>query len=186
MKSYIPTSWGWYVAIVTIFGPMFLLWVMETDWVARIVGVSPFYLLLILIPLYVSLTRSKNYFDDGSPIYKWFNKFYVDITARLLLFLFSILFVYGNSIPFAQDLILIYRSQAPLERTAYVAHTRSLLANISEEVILDTYPKASDKDSLTASYFSPRHIMTGNTYTFLILPNSRLIVEALPVEIINR
>jgi hypothetical protein len=178
--------WGLYVALLILFGPIVLIWAIEPDWVARVIGTSPYYMLLILIPLHVSITRKRNYFGNDSPIYKWFNRLYVDIVVRALLFLFGVMFIYGNAIPFVQDLFLIINQEAPLRRTAYVAHTRSLSGNISEEVILDTYPNTSDEDDLTAWYFTPRHIMKGNTYTFLILPHSRIIVEAIPVEIINR
>lgn len=183
---YIPTSWGWYVAVIVIFGPVVLIWAMEPDWVARVVGESPYVFVLTFIALYVSIMRNKDYFGTDSPIYKRFRKAYVDNGARILLFAFGIFSSYVSVIPFTQDLLLIYRGQAPIERIAYVANTRSLLANLSEEVILDTYPQISLDDHFTASYFAPRHIMKGNTYTFLILPNSRLIVEAEPVEIINR
>jgi hypothetical protein len=177
---------GVYIALLVLFGPILIIWAIEPDWVARVIGLSAYTFIIPFVPLYVSLTRRGDYFGLDSPLYKKFNKRYVDNTARGLLFLFGIVAFNLLVVPFSKDTLLISNLSAPIERTSYVAHTRSLSGNISEEVILDTYPEVSKDDDLTAWYFTPRHIMTGNTYTFLILPNSRLIIEAVPVEIINR
>jgi hypothetical protein len=194
MKIYIPVNWGWYVAVAVIFGPMVLIWTMEQNWMARLVSLLFFWgIIPIVILLWYSLGPSKNLVDIGKrrniwPAYiiKIFGENGVDYLTRTLIFVAGLTYFMLAIFPLMKDMAFLLGNSVPIERTAYVAHTRSLSGNISEEVILETYPNTVDENDLTAWYFTPRHIMTGNTYTFLILPHSRIILEAIPVEIINR
>jgi hypothetical protein len=185
--------WGLYVALLILLGPIVLIWTIEPDWVARVVEMGIFVTVLPLICLWYAIGPKKNLLDVGRRTNLWPNyvisrlgKNGVDNMTRILIFLVGLMFALILTIPFAKDVLLISKHKAPIERTAYVANTRSLLANISEEVILNTYPKAREEDHLTASYFTPHHIMTGNTYTFFILPHSHIILEAIPVEITKK
>lgn len=193
MLSKLLKHWGLYVALLVLFGPILLIWVIEPDWGARVVGMSLFVSIPPLICLCYALGPNQNLLDIGkresiwpSYIIRRIGERGVDVVTKTLIFGAGLVLTALLTLPFFRDLLLIISHKAPIERTAYVVHTRSLSANISEEVVLDTYPELSDQDDLTAWYFAPRHIMKGNTYTFLILPHSRIIIEAIPVEIINR
>jgi hypothetical protein len=190
MKNYIPTNWGWYVATLVIFGPMLLIWGMDTDWVARLIGLVILWgMIPIGICLWYALGPRKNLTSIGDPVSVWPTYIIKVIGAegavlgtRGLILLAGLAFSFSLTIPLLRDLVVLTNNNFnPLEVTSLVLDTRSLSGNISEEVVLEEYTIGTETSSFTAWYFSPHHIMKGNTYKFLYLPNSQIILEATPV-----
>jgi hypothetical protein len=189
MKIIIPINWGWYIAVIIIFGPIFLIWIVEPDWVARMVGMGLFFFIPPLICFWYafgskenlsSLRNGKNIWPDY--IIKSFGGKVIGFVTRALIFVAGFAMCFFFTLPFTKDILLAISHKAPIERTAYVANTRSLSGNLSEEVTLNTYPQAVKEDIFTAWYFTPRHIVTGRAYKFLYIPNSHIILEAVEVS----
>lgn len=179
MKRYVPKNLGWYEAVAVLFGPFVVILVFDTEWLGRLVAIS---LLFIVVPvsfLWVAFTKKKDYLGRSSWIYKRYGKEHADQVLRVIVMMLTVVFFITMTPPFLKDIALVVEGEAPLRRTSIVtsADVASLTGLISEELTLDEYTGTPD-NSFSALYFPPRHIMQGNTYEFLYLPNTHEILEA--------
>ena len=178
MKIHIPTDPGWYVAAICIFAPMVMIAVIEPEWLGRLMGICLWFVFPPFYPILAALRRQENYYRDSSPLYKRFHKEAVDEITRMLVLLIGIAGIWLLTVPTLKDLRDVVNNSAPLSRTGFVTRASGVGRGlVLESVVLDSYV-GTDENSLTGFYFPPRHIMQGNTYEFLYLPNTRIILEA--------
>lgn len=179
MKIYIPTSKSWYVAALVILMPIILVLFVEPAWAGRMAGISFGYVLLPILLLLFGLFRRQDYFGLDSPLYKRFSKNTIDFVARSIVVIFAAFAIFSLSLPFLKDVYASLRGEVPLVQEMYVANTRvnSITGLIMERVIVENNVETKE-NSYIAFFFSPSHIMHENSYEFLYLPNSRIILDA--------
>ena len=179
MKIYIPTSPGWYVAIGIILGPLLSILLIQPEWLGRLVGISFFFLSAPFLAFWGALSPRVKFVRDDSWLHKRYDRRSVDIVARSCVFLAGVVALLILTVPFTKDLIAIANHQAPLSRVGLVTRTsgNALTGLVNERVALDRDFVDQD-NSFSALFFPPRHIMQGNTYEFLYLLNTHIILEA--------
>ena len=178
-KKYYSIDAYWYLILFSLVFTVVTIFLVKPEWSGRIISISFWYVSIPLSILALGFFRSENYFWSDSPIYKWSDKRKVDLIARIIVISFAFLFFYLLTFPLIRDIFGVLNGNLPIERTAYVNHTRvnSITGLLLERVVLDEEIE-NRSNSFSAYFFTPRHIMKEKSYKFLILPNSRLIVEA--------
>lgn len=177
MKIYIPKSSGWYMAVLFIFSPVVLLYVISPDWFARVIGVLLQAVFGLLILLWIIFGKKITLIKDDSPLISRFGKNKVVLFIKCIIIIFTLFAFKTTCLPIFKDVLVLVNTKTPIEKTATVTSTQQGLGLIFETVTLDS-SVGTKENMFQAYYFSPRHIMQGNTYKFLYLPNSRFIIEA--------
>ncbi len=181
MRIYLPKNPGWYGAATVLFGPFLIISAVEPEWVGRLVGISMWRiaapLALLWIAFRFAFTKKIDYPYDASWVYKRYGKEVVDGILRVGAVALAVVFFIIMTPPFLKDVLLVMKDEAPLTRVGFVATTSQGKGLITEYITLDKYAGTPD-NSFSAWYFPPRHIMQGNTYEFLYLPNTHEILEA--------
>lgn len=181
MKFSIPTSKGWYVAVILLFAPMVTIWAIEPNWLGRFIGLGFWFVLAPLLILWSALDPRVHFFREDAFLYKKFDKKRVEKVARIIVFVVGVLSSIFLVVPFSRDSIFLF-SKNPLTRTSLITDISGIGRGlIIEHIVLEKEVSTKD-NSFTAWYFPPRHIMQGNTYEFLYLPHTRIILEARLIE----
>jgi len=160
-------------------GPYLLVSIIEPDWAGRLAGDALFYFAPPLLAFWYAFGPRKHLKDIGErrslwPDYitKQIGTQRVDYATKALCFVGGLWWFIYLSLPLAADINLVINNDAPFVTIGQVTYTRGTLF-ISEQVELDSkYPR------FEALYFAPRHIVEGNTYEFLYLPKTQLILDA--------
>lgn len=177
MKIYVPVNAGWYIATLLLFGPIFLIAVIDPSWVGRFTSIIMWATIAPVYALVVGLNPRAKFLRDDSPLYKKFSKSNVDLFNRSVVLIFAVAFLCFFTLPVFKDVVAVVQDGAPLEITSMVP-----VANQGKFLIGETLELASSpgEESRTyyAYYFAPRFIMQGQTYDFSYLPNSHMIVDA--------
>lgn len=120
---------------------------------------------------------------EASPLYRRFAKRLVDASARILLILFALIYIYWVALPFYKDVFLVVNGDAPIIKEAYVTSVSlgRRTGSYRKTVFIDSgiSPK---NNSLRAVFFDVDHIISGKSYRFTYLPYSRFILEAETID----
>ena len=175
MMNYIPRNWGWYVAAVALFGPYFLIKIMEDDVLARVIGLG--FLPVGAVPALVWASLSKN-FDPLQPT-EWLknklknvnvNNLYKYIKFFLLFIL--ILWFYDVTLPYIKDVNLFLKNDIP-NIEIQVKEISASTGGMSLKLYFNTEPKRLD------AYYFPRNTFEeGYTYKLWYLPNTERVIKA--------
>lgn len=177
MKIYVPVNIGWYIATLLLFGPILLIAVVDPSWVGRFISIIMWATVAPAYALVVGLNPHSKFLRDNSPLYKRFSKSNIDLFNRSAVLVFAVAFLYFFTLPVFKDAVAIAQDKAPLEITSMVPAANQGKFLIGETLELASSPSAESK-TYYAYYFAPRFIMQGQTYEFLYLPNSHMIVDA--------
>jgi len=184
MKIYIPTNWGWYVAIFIIVGPLLLLTLIEPNWVARFLGIGFFYFLPPLIATWYVVSPRKHLrdIDDRKNVWpeyivKRIGDKGVDVATKILCLVAGAWWIIALCVPLVKDIHLVISREAPITTVGEVTHKKNTLF-ISEQIVFNNEAITKPENTFYAWYFPLRYIMVGNEYEYMYLPNSRLILDA--------
>lgn len=175
-------DWTWYAAGLAIIGPFILVVLIDPDWLARLIGIVYFTFGIPAILFWYAFGPKRNLGSEGRTIWpdyilkRFGDKVFVG--TRILLLGLAITSLYLMTIPLAKDIVVVVGSGQPLKQTQLVTQTRcnSMTGWILQHVTLSENNVINTEYS--AFYFPPRQIMQQNTYQFLYLPNSRIILDA--------
>jgi hypothetical protein len=173
MWKYIPTNWGWYVAVLVIFGPYLLIGTINPDWIARIVGLGFFYLLPIPILLWTFLQKENLLLGKGNWFEERFSQVKIDLWSKVFLIVVSLIWIVTASIPYIQGVIKVIDNNALDEVTAKVLDVRTGTGALSVKLIIDKKP-----GNLSAGYFPRNSFEEGYTYKLWYLPNTAEVLDA--------
>lgn len=96
----------------------------------------------------------------------------IEVAMRMLLVAFGVIFFWSSTLPFAEDLALIAVGKKPLRITKTVKYMRSGRPGNPRESI-----GFSDDDKAYQLYYPTKALRVGDTYEFVVLPRSRMILD---------
>jgi hypothetical protein len=103
-------------------------------------------------------------FDSVRPRIEW--------AIRILVLPFGAFFLFVLTLPLGEDLFLLAVGQKPLRITKRVKYTRSDRPGNPRESI-----GLSDEDKSYQLYYPTKALRLGDTYEFVVLPRSRMILD---------
>lgn len=177
MRLYLPTNPWWYIAVIVLFGPFFAVHFGKPEWLIRFISISVLDVTGIVAFLAHGLSKRIQMSEwrmKNPPLQKYISKEKVLLSERIFLTTCGVAFIFILLPPLIKDGITLINGEAPIMTEGLVTYTRG---SLQQEVVLNNAPAGPDT-SFSAWYFAPRHIMQGNTYEFLYLPNTRWILEA--------
>lgn len=173
-------KWG-VVVVVFLLPFMSIVLAGKYKWAGRMVGLS------IVIPfsapaiLWYALNPKSIFLRKGAKLHKpelSKVKAHVTLIMRITLVILALILLWGIVVPFASDLIEFVGGQKPVVVRGIVSTVQTpfpLLEFISQEIVLE------EKGTTTSyRFFYPLRpeLRKGATYELIILPKSRIVLEA--------
>jgi|SRR3989344_5606744 len=178
-------NWTWYYAVLVIFGPFILAAFFEPDWIARLFGLSFFYIGLPVIGFWYAFGPRKNLGAEGKTIWPTYitmhfgDKAYLGTRIVILIFVGAMLMLL--TIPYVKDSVAVIGTNAPLSGEGTVTYIKNTLF-ISNQIVFNNQPTTIPENKFYALYFPLRYLIQGNTYEFIYLPNTHIILDAKPLS----
>ena len=96
----------------------------------------------------------------------------IEMGLRVLVVAFGVFFFWSLTLPVAEDLVLVAAGQNLLRITKTVKYRRSGRPGNPRESI-----GLSDEDKPYQLYYPTKALRVGDTYQFVVLPRSRMILD---------
>lgn len=175
-------DWIWYAAAFAILGPFILIIVFDPDWLMRLIGVAYFSLGFPAILFWYAFGPKKNLGSEGRTIWPKYilNRFgdSVYTGTRILLAILAGISFYFLTLPLAVDLITVAQGKAPLNGSGTVTDVEGSSINSFIFQNINFNGDNSIDGRFHTWYFLLGSIKYGNTYEFIYLPNTRVILDA--------
>lgn len=152
-------DWLWNFTALVFIGPVLLILAVDPDWLARIFGLSIFFLGTPLVGLFYVFGPVKYLGSEGKTIWpKYIIRLLGDkvyLGTKVIIFFSVSLVVYFLSAPFFIDVYQVINKGSPLTRTSIVEQTsvNAITGLISKEVELRG-SSSNSKDVFNSLFFS--------------------------------
>lgn len=165
--------WGLYVIILCLFGADISCYLIEPDWVGRVIGRGFFYILPVPVAVWALFQKKNLLLGKGNWFEGSFAKNNVDFWTKVIIFCASIGWFYYMTVPYMKDVQLILENKAPGEIVISIIDVSSGKGALSVHLTADGYPR------YYRAYNFPRNTFEeGYTYKLWYLPNTQEVVDA--------
>ena len=183
MKIWMPTNPVWYVAVFVFFGPFIFEAIFGPSWIIKLLSISVLNIGITVLLFFFALTSRFSSLMEETPFVKKWGKERVLAGMRLFFLAWGLL-MSPVALDLTKDIGAVIAGAAPEVRTDMVVQKTSWTGEGGYFVATIRFDSelAKPEGSYYALFFPVRHLQEGGTYEFLVLPNSKLILEAKPVQ----
>jgi|GEM_PF-6510106 len=184
----IKKRWGWYTAVLVIFGPFILASVVTPEWLGRLIGISLVYTGIPILLFSYAFGPQKSLGSEGKNIWPRYitDKFgeRVYTGTRILIGLLAGVALYLLTVPLALDVLkVVQEGYLPhMVGTVSSIDGSSVAGYISQTVVFDSNVTSIPENGFYAVYFLLGTIKYGNTYEITYLPSTHIILSVKPTS----
>jgi len=153
----------------------------ENEWIGRLITLTVVFTFGIPTLFWWALNPKSNFITKraklNQPKFKKIKR-YIDFLMRLVIIAFGICLLWGTAIPLAIGVGSLMRDERPVVVrgcTTSITTPFPLLEFLSQEIVLEN---TGDKTTYRFWYSLRPRLKHNRNYEFLILPRSRLVLEA--------